>query len=66
MSQKDGVPFQLQQIIDGMLNTKDNVYVRANYKNRLDVIRTEIDKAIRKYDSELYMADVGKSKKKRA
>lgn len=66
MTQKDNIPFQLQQIIDGMLNTKDNVYIRANYKNRLDVIRSEIDKAIRKYDNELYMADMGKSKKKRA
>lgn len=63
---KENVPFQVQQIIDGMLNTKDNVYIRANYRNRLDTLRSEIDKAIRKYDNELYLADMGKSKKKRA
>lgn len=63
---KENIPFQVQQIIDGMLNAKDNVYIRANYRNRLDTLRSEIDKAIRKYDNELYMADMGKSKKKRA
>lgn len=62
---KVNVPFQLQQIIDGMLNAKDNVYVRGNYRNRLDSIRSEIDNAIRKYDNELYLADVGKSSKKK-
>ena len=62
---KANVPFQLQQIIDGMLNSKDNVYIRGNYRNRLDSIRSEIDKAIRKYDNELYLADVGKSSKKK-
>lgn len=66
MSNNSNVPFQLQQIIDGMLNNKDNVYVRGNYRNRLDSIRSEIEKAIRKYDNELHMADIGKAKKKRA
>lgn len=66
MSKNDNVPFQLQNIIDGMLNKKDNVYVRGNYRSRLDIIRSEIDKAIRVYDNEKYAADVGHTKRKRA
>lgn len=66
MTKNDNVPFQVQNIIDGMLNKKDNVYVRGNYRSRLDIIRTEIDKAIRVYDNEKYAADIGSSKRKRA
>lgn len=58
------VPYQLQQIIDSMLNSKDNVYIRGNYRMRLDTIKSEIDKAIRKYDHEVHMADMSKGKKR--
>lgn len=63
---RENVPFQIQQIIDGMLNQKDNVYIRSNYRMRLDLIRSEIDKAIKKYDNELYIADLSRGKKTRA
>lgn len=68
MSTKEtsSVPFQLQQVIDGMLNKKDNVYLRSNYRMRLESIRGEIEKAIRKYDNELQFTDATKGKKKRA
>lgn len=67
MSNKEfGVPFQLQQIIDNMLNTKDNVYLRVNYKNRLEVIKTELEKALSKFNKELNAADNSLKDKKRA
>lgn len=62
----NNVPYQVQQIIESMLNNKDNVYIRGNYRNRLDIIRTEIDKAIKRYDNEVYMADVTGKGKRRA
>lgn len=62
----NNVPFQVQQIIESMLNNKDNVYIRGNYRSRLDIIRSEIEKAIKKYDHEVYMADVSGKGRRRA
>ena len=45
-----------------MLNPKENIYVRGNYRNRLDIIRTEINKAIAKYDQDLLATDMRKRK----
>jgi hypothetical protein len=61
------IPFQLKQIIDNMLNEDDNVYIRGNYRMRLDSINREITKAIRKYDDQVNMANLGKApRRKRA
>jgi len=60
---KENIPFQLQHILDSMLNPKENVYVRGNYRNRLDIIRTEINKAIAKYDNEVLL--IGSTRKKK-
>ena len=46
------LPFQLQHIIDQMLNKNDNYHVRGNFKIRLSQIKDAVDKAIQKYDSE--------------
>jgi hypothetical protein len=54
------VPFQVQNLLDSLLNKKDNVYVRQNFRMRLDAIRREIDTAIRQFDNEIAM----KGKKK--
>jgi hypothetical protein len=62
----DTVPYQLECIIQGMLNSRDNIYVRGNYRMRLDTIRREIDKAIKKYDDELTIAEGSKYRKKNA
>ena len=59
------LPHQLKSIIDSLLNKNDNVYIRANYRLRLDSIRAEIDKAIRSFDMEINMADISRQKKKR-
>ena len=69
MTTKDNnmIPFQVQSIIDNMLNQKDNVHLRGNYRFRLESIRAAIDTAIRKYDNESFLAtSTEKSKKKRA
>ena len=60
------VPFQVQNLIDSMLNNKDNVYLRGNFRGRLDYIREQIDLAINKYDREVMLKDAEKSNKKRA
>ena len=62
---KENVPFQLQYLIDGMLNKKDSVYIRNNYRIRLDAIRLEIDKAISKFDEEMFSATYHENKKKK-
>jgi hypothetical protein len=70
MSKKEvqaNVPFQVQHLIDSMLNSRDNVYLRGNFRSRLDYIREQIDAAIRKYDNEAAFSGAAeKSKKKRA
>lgn len=59
------VPFQVQNIIDNMLNTKDNVHLRGNYRLRLDSIRSAIDTAIKKYDNEVFLSNSQAQKKKK-
>ena len=57
------VPFQVEHIINSLLNQKENVHLRQNYKQRLVSIKEAIDKSIKKYDNELYMSN---TRKKRA
>lgn len=57
------VPFQIEHLINSLLNQKENVHIRQNYRNRLVTIQEALDKAIRLYDNELYMAN---SKRKKA
>lgn len=65
MSQSNNIPYQVQQIIDGMLNTRDNVYVRGNYRMRLNELKISIEQAIRKYDQEVILSDGLRKPKKR-
>ena len=57
------VPFQIEHLINSLLNKKENVHIRGNYRQRLVNIQEALDKAIRLYDNELYMAN---SKRKKA
>ena len=67
MSERNNnVPFQVQQIIQSLLNPRDSVHLRGNYRLRLVEIRDEIDKAIRRYDNELMMTGGTRGKKKKA
>lgn len=62
---KQEIPFQIEHLINSLLNTKENVYIRQNYKLRMVAIQEALDKAIKKYDNELYIANT-QGKKKRA
>jgi hypothetical protein len=57
------VPFQVQHLIDSMLSQRDNVYLRVNYRARLDFIREQINGAIKKYDDEVALSSLGTKKK---
>jgi len=66
MNENVNVPYQVATIIESMLNKRDNVHLRGNYRMRLAAIRDEIDKAIKKYDQEVMFTDASKDRKKRA
>ena len=66
MSDNINVPYQIQQIIQGLLNSRDSVHLRGNYRMRLDVIREEINKAILKYDQEVMLKDASSSRRSRS
>jgi hypothetical protein len=57
------VPFQIEHLINSLLNQKENVHIRQNYRNRLETIKEAIDKSLKKYDNELYISN---TRKKRA
>lgn len=57
------VPFQIEHLINSLLNKKESVYIRGNYRQRLVSIQEALDKAIRSYDNELLMSNLqGKRK----
>lgn len=60
---KPDIPFQIENIINNLVNQKENVHLRQNYRQRLVNIQEAIDKALKKYDNELYMSN---TRKKRA
>ena len=68
MSKKEyvanNIPFQVQNLIDGMLNSKDNIYLRGNFRSRLDIIKLEIENAIKKYDADVMLANASKKHKR--
>lgn len=59
------VPFQIEHLINSLLNKKENIYIRQNYRHRLVTIQEALDKAIKKYDNELLLSNT-QGKKKRA
>jgi hypothetical protein len=56
------VPFQVEHLISSLLNKKENVYLRQNYRQRLVSIQKELDKALRMYDNELAMTTTQRKK----
>ena len=59
---KQDIPFQVEHIINSLLNQKESVHLRGNYRQRLVSIQEALDKAIKKYDNELYMTNTRKKK----
>lgn len=57
------VPFQIEHLIKSMLDKNESVYIRQNYRVRLESIRDAIDKSMKKFDNELYTTN---TRKKRA
>lgn len=55
------VPFQIEHLINSLLNKKESVYIRGNYRQRLVSIQNELDKALRLYDNELLMSNSKKN-----
>jgi hypothetical protein len=61
------VPFQVQSLIDSLLDPKDNLYLRGNFRGRLLHIQEQIESAIKKYDHEVMLSSNNeKNKKKKA
>jgi len=46
------LPPIIESMIKSLNNTRDNHLIRGNYRLQLDLIRSEIDKAIKIYDNE--------------
>lgn len=59
------VPFQVETIINGLMDKNERPHVRENYRARLKAIRDIIDASISKYDSEANM-NFNNVRKKRA
>jgi hypothetical protein len=57
------VPFQIEHLINSLLNKKESVHLRQNYRQRLVSIQEALDKAVKKYDNELYIANTQGKKK---
>jgi hypothetical protein len=49
------LPFQVESVIESMMNKKDPAHIRYNYRMRLEGIRDAIDKSLKKYDEEMFM-----------
>lgn len=57
------IPFQVQSLIDSMMNRQEKSHIRDNYRMRLESIRDSIDASLRKYKNDDMMQQV---KRKRA
>jgi hypothetical protein len=57
------IPFQVQNLIDNMMDKNERPHIRDNYCMRLEAIRSAIDTSLRKYKNEDTLFHV---KKKRA
>jgi len=58
------IPFQVESLIQNMLDAKERPHIRENYRMRLESIRDSINKSIYKYENEAAMN--GMKFKKRA
>lgn len=61
MKQFNDIPFQVETLIQQMLDKNENLYVRGNFRARLDSIREAINISIKKYDNELMLINTTKT-----
>jgi hypothetical protein len=64
MKENLSLPFQVENLINNLLDKKQSVYIRNNYRQTLSNIKEEVEKALRKFDNE-YVAANNEEKKKR-
>jgi hypothetical protein len=54
------IPFQVQNLIDNMMNKDERPHIRDNYCMRLEAIRSAIDTSVKKYKNDDMMRQVRK------
>jgi hypothetical protein len=57
------VPFQVQSLIDQMMDKQEKSHIRDNYRMRLESIRDSIDISLRKYKNDDMMHNRVKRKR---
>jgi hypothetical protein len=57
------VPFQVQNLIESMMNKQEKSHIRDNYRMRLEAIRDVIDNNLRKYKNDDMMHNQVKRRK---
>lgn len=62
MKENLSLPFQVESLIQNLLNKNESVYIRHNFRQTLDNTRVAIDKAIRQFDNEYNMEQAKKKK----
>lgn len=65
MKENLSLPFQVESLINNMMDEKQSVYIRSNYRNTLDNISRAVDKAVRHFDKQVHELANAESKKKR-
>ena len=49
------IPFQIENLIQNMMDKSEREHVRENYRMRLESIRDAIDASLKKYKNDSYM-----------
>lgn len=49
------IPFQVENLIQNMMNKSEREHVRENYRMRLESIRDAIDASLKKYRNDSFM-----------
>jgi hypothetical protein len=57
------IPFQVQTLIESMMNKQERSHIRDNYRVRLEAIRDVIDSNLRKYKNDDMMHNQVKRKR---
>lgn len=63
MADNENIPFQVSHLIENMMNKKESVHIRGNYRLRLEAIRKAVDTAVKKYDDEMMLGNISNKRK---
>jgi len=58
------LPFQVQSLIDSLLNKKEPTHIRNNYRMRLFDISSAIEQSIKEFDNEMILSGKDKTVRK--